>query len=107
MTKLVFQPTHRVLIKATEEGYDYHTVLIDVNNGTFCKRDVDSNDTKIRVSKGVLAEKLGYNGKNDYNTALTEKEALRAVDDFNIKRAELGFEPVEFYRIERAYAESK
>lgn len=100
MTKLVFQPTHRVLIKAAEEGYDYHAVLIDVNNGTFCKRDVNASDTKIRVKEGIFAEKLGYSGRNDYNTPLNQKEAIKLIDSFNIKRAELNFELVAFYKNE-------
>jgi hypothetical protein len=74
-------------------------VSIDVNNGTFYKVDVEQDNTKIRVKKGVFAEKLGYNGNKDYHTALTNEQATEVIKQLNAKRAELGFYPLEFYRV--------
>jgi hypothetical protein len=99
MSDLKFQATHRVLIKATV-GHGYDLVAIDVNNGTFHRCNVEKDDTKIRVKKGVLAEKLGYNGNNDYHTPLTEANALKTIAQLNVKREELGFKPLEFWRFE-------
>ena len=100
MSELKFNATHRVLIKANQSGHSYNTVIIDVNNGTFKKDDdVNANDTKIRILKGIHAEKLCYNGENDYNQPLKDTTAIRVIEEFNIKRNELGFEPLEFYRV--------
>ena len=107
MHELKFQPTHRMLIVANAEGHGYKTISIDVNNGTFYNDgDVKSGDTKIRVKQGIHAEILCYNGNKDYNLPMKDKTALEVISKFNIKRAELGFEPLEFYRVESAYAKS-
>lgn len=100
MSKLKFNPTHRVLIvaKTGTHGYDIYT--IDENNGTFMKSNVDSKDTKIRSKKGFVAEKLCYNGANDYNRPLKDADISAIADKFNAKRVELGFKPLEFYRLE-------
>lgn len=97
---LKFNPTHRVLIKAVDGNHSYNLVTIDVNNGTFKYEEVGQSDTKIRAQRGINAEKLCYNGKNDYNLPLTLKEAQKVVDQFNAKRAELDFGPLEFYRLD-------
>lgn len=100
MSELKFNATHRVLIKANETGHGYSTVVIDANNGTFKKDDdVKSDNTKIRILKGIHAEQLCYNGKNDYNRPLKDSTALKVIQQFNDKRAELGFKPLEFYRV--------
>ena len=105
--ELKFEPTHRVLIKAVAGNFGYKTIRIDKNNGTFYNDvDVDSKDTKIRVKKGIHAEKLCYNGGNDYNQPLKDSTALKVIKEFNAKRAELGFEPLEFYRVTDADKES-
>jgi phage tail sheath protein FI len=99
MKKLQFKRTHRVLIKSTETGYDYNVITIDVNNGTYMKDKISSKTSKIRVNKGLVAEKLCYNGLNDYNIGLTQDEALAIADKFNSKRVELGFEAIKFWRL--------
>lgn len=96
MTKLIFKPTHRVLIKATDTNHSYETVTIDVNNGTFYRKgSVKQNETKIRVNQGILAEKIGFE-----NVALNKEEAQVLAEQFNAKRAELGFDAIEFHRLE-------
>jgi len=100
MSDLKFQPTHRVLIKATVGTHGYDMVAIDINNGTYNKCNVESEKTKIRAKKGILAEKLCYNGNNDYNVPLSDAIALKAIKQLNIKREELGFKPLEFWRFE-------
>jgi hypothetical protein len=105
--KLQFNATHRVLIKANTAGHGYKTIRIDVNNGTFYNDiDVDSKDTKIRVNKGIRAEKLCYNGDNDYNKPLKDSTALKVINEFNIKRTELGFVALEFYRVKDVKSEN-
>jgi hypothetical protein len=52
-----FQPTHRMLVKATTE-HNYETVDIDINNGTFKRVSVKMTETKIRVNKSILGENL-------------------------------------------------
>ena len=105
MSELKFKATHRILIKANATGHDYKTVRIDVNNGTFYNDGkVDSKNTKIRVKQGIHAEKLCYNGDKDYNLPLKNSTAIKVISEFNVKRLELGFEPLEFYRVELAHA---
>ena len=107
MSKLKFQPTHRMLMAANATDYTYNMVSFDVVNGTFKKEtDIASADTKIRAKKGVHAEILCYNGANDYNKPMTDKSALKTIKQLNTKRAELGFEPLSFLRVEVAYAKS-
>ena len=107
MSKLQFKPTHRMLMAANDTDYTYNMVSFDVVNGTFKKElDVASADTKIRVKKGIHAEILCYNGMNDYNKPMTDKSALKAISQLNKKRAELGFEPLSFLRVEVAHAKS-
>ena len=100
MKKLQFKRTHRVLVKATETGYDYDVITIDVNNGTYMKDKISSKTSKIRVNQGLIAEVLRYNGNKDYNIGLTQDEALAIADKFNSKRIELGFEAIPFWRLE-------
>lgn len=102
MSKLKFQATHRVLVKATLTGHGYHLITIDVNNGTFNKNEVAADDTKIRVGKGIFAEKLGFEGGG-----LSSKKAQEVIDQFNAKRVELGFDAFEFYRVENVNAKSE
>jgi len=107
MSKLQFQPTHRILLAANAVDYTYDMVRLDVNNGTFYKdTDVKSTETKIRFKQGIHAEILRYNGNKDYNKPMTDKSAIKILKQFNKKRAELGFEPLEFLRIEVAHDKS-
>lgn len=99
MSKLKFNKTHRILVAATSGNHGYDMVDIDVENGTFHKNNVGQEETKIRVKKKLFAEKLCYNGGKDYNIPLKEKEALKIVEKFNLKREELGFKPLEFWRL--------
>lgn len=55
---LKFKPTHRMLVRATENSYGYDTVDIDINNGTFKRTIVKASETKIRVNKSILGEIL-------------------------------------------------
>lgn len=104
MSELKFFPTHRMLLAANATDYTYNMVSFDVNNGTFRKEtDIKSDDTKIRAKKGINAEILCYNGNGDRNQPMTDKSAIKVVDQLNIKRAELGFEPLSFLRIEEKY----
>ena len=58
MSNPKFFPTHRMLVKASEENFDYNTVEIDIINGTFKRTTVKANQTFIRVNKSILGEIL-------------------------------------------------
>ena len=105
MNKPTFSPTHRVLVDAAIE-HGYNMIDIDIVSGTFRKNEVNKKETKIRVLQDILAEKLCYNGGNDYNQPLTNKEAINIGIKFNKKREELGYKPLSFLRVEVAHAKS-
>lgn len=82
MSKIKFNRTHRVLIKATEGNHGYDTYEIDINSGLFRKVTVKSNLTKIRVKQQIFGEYF-YDGS---------KTAECSIDD--IKRIEKLFNNV-------------
>ena len=92
MTKLTYKRTHRLLQRASDEDFNYHTVEIDITNGLFNKTEVDSKDTLIRVNNGVFGE--AFNPVK--NVALTVKQIKKLQDEFNAVRAERDWHPVEF-----------
>lgn len=103
MTKTIatFSPTHRVIINASAKR-GYNIITIDINSGLYKKDDVNQNDTLIRVSKDILGEQLHYSG----NKTLTFKEILEVGKQFNSRREEIGYKPINFDRVENAYAKS-
>lgn len=88
-----FNPTHRILIKATETNHSYDLVIIDIHSGLFKKTNVKQNATKIRVREDILAERIGADG-------LGIDDAISLADDFNNVRQKKGFNKIEFCRLE-------
>lgn len=92
MGKLTFNKTHRMLIKATEEGYNYETVDIDINSGLFKKTTVASKDTKIRVNSEIYGEYFTVGGSHP----CTIEDVIRIEKLFNNVRSSFDWKPVEF-----------
>lgn len=93
MTKLTYKRTHRLLQKASEDNYNYHTVEIDINSGLFKKVEVDAANTLIRVNTEVFGEEFNVGGKSN---PLTIKQIKALEAQFNAVRAQRDWAPVEF-----------
>jgi hypothetical protein len=92
MSQTPFRPTHRMLMKATEE-HNYATIDIDVNNGTFKRTTVKMTETKIRVNKSILGEIINLGGGTK-PLGLDEIECV--AERFNAARVAAGFSPLTF-----------
>jgi hypothetical protein len=93
MANLKFVPTHRMVIKAASGTHGYDVVEIDIHNGTFKKKNVSQQETKIRVNKSILGEILNLGGKSK---PLGLDEIQGIADSFNEARVASGYQPLVF-----------
>lgn len=93
-----FNPTHRVLVKATESNHCYETIILDIKSGMFKRDLIKQQLTTIRVKENILAEVLCCNG----NKPLNNNESLDLINKFNSVRVKAKFNPISFERIENA-----
>lgn len=93
MSNPIFKPTHRMLVKAASGTHGYDVVEIDINHGTFKKKNVSQQETKIRVNKSILGEIIDLGGKSK---PLGLDEIQGVADTFNEARVKLGFAALVF-----------
>jgi len=95
----IFNPTHRVLVKASEGEHTYDVTTIDIDSGFFKHEKVKQQLTKIRVGELALSETLPF---NKLSKTLTLSESASLVKKFNILRVKKGFSALDFTRVETA-----
>lgn len=103
MSSTRFSPTHRMLVKATEE-HNYEAVEISILTGLFRKTAVKMTETKIRVNKSILGESIMVGG---VTKALALDEVVIVANTFNEVRIAAGYEALAFRVTEEIKRERK
>lgn len=95
MTRIVYNKTHRMLEKATDDGFGYHVIEIDIYNGMLKRYIVKCSETLIRVKEEIFGEKFCATK----TTILSKEQVLQIEIEFNEVRVNKGWTEIKF-RIE-------